>query len=726
MAESLCPVNRVLLHRPMPVEAYQALEICVQEALVAEIGVSNFSSDDLCTLNSIAKIRPCVNQVEFHPFVPGLHKLLTECRRLNIPLQAHTVLARGKFLSYPPLVALARRKNATPAQILLLFALSSGLDAVIHSSNHDHLSELIAAARGDCGRLSDVELAEMHLWSHAASGAPHIFYPRRCRVPPVVGISTSMDAGEYVSDIVAKLSLDFALLGRIDGASSKSSRKILLFDLSDIIHSLPTGVSRRAIREDAISHMIASQLFPTASHPLPRYIDTIKKLKTLVIERDDSLSRFSKAPSCSRRSTKSVGNNAHFQPLLNDMSDEDDKIDDQVANPTPMPVNVASLNDLVPFLTYISSSENLPSNSNGAQFVRGTVFSDGRMDMCKQVVGTKYIQQLCEAISKAPVGKVRHFLLGNNICCQEDAEMPSSAIASLIEDPQKCIETWYLAGNCIDEVAIKRLADAFCCNTFARSLWLKRNPIKASGAGHLANMLCRNSTLKLLDLHNTGLLDDGIERLLRPLVNHEAELGVEHLYIDANGITEIGAQVIASFIQAWPNQLETLYLSMNRIGDTGTIAICNALVDARKKLGHAPRLKRLSLSSCRMTHEGLQAAVKAAKACELLCLDVGYYKATRDMGERSNSFERPSVEVLQNLMHDAPSLRFLGVARCGLHDYVHELRASAHERGKLWLADGLDFNSHQACGGMSASEVRLGVRHPQCVQHIDSIYRGKS
>jgi hypothetical protein len=49
------------------------------------------------------------------------------------------------------------------------------------------------------------------------------------------------------------------------------------------------------------------------------------------------------------------------------------------------------------------------------RFERGTLFPDGRMDMCKQVVRPRFTE-LCEtAAGAADRGVIKHFLLGNNV-----------------------------------------------------------------------------------------------------------------------------------------------------------------------------------------------------------------------------------------------------------------------------------------------------------------------
>ena len=47
------------------VETWKALEDCVDEGLVKDIGLSNFNSDQIQRILDIARIKPSVNQVQF-------------------------------------------------------------------------------------------------------------------------------------------------------------------------------------------------------------------------------------------------------------------------------------------------------------------------------------------------------------------------------------------------------------------------------------------------------------------------------------------------------------------------------------------------------------------------------------------------------------------------------------------------------------------------------------
>ncbi|CAF4676848.1 unnamed protein product, partial [Didymodactylos carnosus] len=129
--------------------------------------------------------------------------------------------------------------------------------------------------------------------------------------------------------------------------------------------------------------------------------------------------------------------------------------------------------------------------------------------------------------------------------------------------------------------------DSLISDTKVKALWLKRNPILAAGAVHVSKMLSLNKYLQILDLANTGLLDDGCETLFNGLKSNQT---LKHLYIDTNGLTVRSGQIIRAHFELGYNHLETLYLSCNRMGNRGTEEIAEGLK-------HDKYLKRLSLAS---------------------------------------------------------------------------------------------------------------------------------
>lgn len=76
----------------------------------------------------------------------------------------------------------------------------------------------------------------------------------------------------------------------------------------------------------------------------------------------------------------------------------------------------------------------------------------------------------------------------------------AKAIAEFVSKHPDRIETWYLAGNCIDSFGLTRLVGQWRYSDCITNVWLKRNPLGAESAGALHALLtsCRN--LRTLDL----------------------------------------------------------------------------------------------------------------------------------------------------------------------------------------------------------------------------------
>lgn len=87
----------------------------------------------------------------------------------------------------------------------------------------------------------------------------------------------------------------------------------------------------------------------------------------------------------------------------------------------PMPVEISDIESLQPFFDFIrgdSTMKGTPGlepyyNVPIIEYPKGVVYEDGRIDLCKQVLGPSHIYQCMEALSENQ--QIRHFLLGNNI-----------------------------------------------------------------------------------------------------------------------------------------------------------------------------------------------------------------------------------------------------------------------------------------------------------------------
>lgn len=319
-----------------------------------------------------------------------------------------------------------------------------------------------------------------------------------------------------------------------------------------------------------------------------------------------------------------------------------------ILHPEPEPVDVATSEEMSQLYQFFQSQydeyqtlqhNNLIKGSllpvHDQIFNKGTLCSDGRLDLCKQVVGPNGITSLINSLILDSTGKhqVQHLLLGNNICGNGLGE----AVGTFIKSGKSKLTTWYIAGNRLTDEGIYPVCLALQNDYQVTQLWLKRNPLHATGARHISDMLRLNSTLLVLDLVNTGLLDEGGYQIISALSSSKElkyNTTLQHLYLDGNGFTISFAHEIAKyFLTISPSSsssLITLSLGCNRFGDEGVKLICSSLY---KNL----TLQRLCLASVGMGSAGGHAVATLLKYnTTLRHLDLGLLKFTAAAGEIPN------------------------------------------------------------------------------------------
>jgi len=125
---------------------WRAMEKLYEEGKVKAIGVSNYSVRHLKSLLKMCRVRPVVNQVEFHPWLVQ-SELLEFCKKEGIILQAYASLgsgdvsSRADFFALPPVMAAAKAHERTPAQVLLRWALEKGVYVIPKSKSEDRIVE---------------------------------------------------------------------------------------------------------------------------------------------------------------------------------------------------------------------------------------------------------------------------------------------------------------------------------------------------------------------------------------------------------------------------------------------------------------------------------------------------------------------------------------------------------------------------------------------------------
>lgn len=132
-----------LIHWPVKgkyKETWKALEKVYKEGKVRAIGVSNFHIHHLQDLLQEAKIKPMVNQVEFHPRLTQ-KELRQYCKEQGIQFEAWSPLMRGQLFDNDVLKEIGKKYNKTPAQVILRWDLQHEVVTIPKSVNEQRIIE---------------------------------------------------------------------------------------------------------------------------------------------------------------------------------------------------------------------------------------------------------------------------------------------------------------------------------------------------------------------------------------------------------------------------------------------------------------------------------------------------------------------------------------------------------------------------------------------------------
>jgi diketogulonate reductase-like aldo/keto reductase len=124
-------------------ETWQALESLMDGAPCRSIGLSNVTLQQVMEIADSARIKPALVQVESHPYLPQWD-LLDYCRQQGIVLTAYAALGHGmapRVLDDPVIVAIAKRVQKTPAQVLLAWAVQRDTAALTTSTKASRIEE---------------------------------------------------------------------------------------------------------------------------------------------------------------------------------------------------------------------------------------------------------------------------------------------------------------------------------------------------------------------------------------------------------------------------------------------------------------------------------------------------------------------------------------------------------------------------------------------------------
>ena len=140
-------INLVPLHKIWPI-----MESFVEKGYTKYIGVSNFNVQSLLNLLSFCKIKPLVNEIEFHPYL-FQKQLVNFCRREDIILFGYNPLVKGCYcadtaeenmrnlLGEKIIVDLSKKYNKTVGQIVLNWSISREVIPIPMTSNLHRMKE---------------------------------------------------------------------------------------------------------------------------------------------------------------------------------------------------------------------------------------------------------------------------------------------------------------------------------------------------------------------------------------------------------------------------------------------------------------------------------------------------------------------------------------------------------------------------------------------------------
>jgi len=118
-----------LIHWPQPgttFETWRAMEELYEKGKIRAIGVCNFLIPHLKRLMENSRIKPMVNQFEFHPELVQ-PELLNFCRENQIQPEAWRPIMKGRVNELPLLQELSAKYQKSPVQIVLRWDIQKGV-----------------------------------------------------------------------------------------------------------------------------------------------------------------------------------------------------------------------------------------------------------------------------------------------------------------------------------------------------------------------------------------------------------------------------------------------------------------------------------------------------------------------------------------------------------------------------------------------------------------------
>jgi len=157
-------VDLTLIHWPSPgnavsvAETMHALVEAKKLGLTREIGISNFTVALMQeAIDAVGAETIATNQIELSPFLQN-QTVVDFARKNGIAITSYMTLAYGDALKDETIIAVAARHDATPAQVVLAWALQLGYAVIPSSTKRENLASNLLAQQL---KLTDADMADI-------------------------------------------------------------------------------------------------------------------------------------------------------------------------------------------------------------------------------------------------------------------------------------------------------------------------------------------------------------------------------------------------------------------------------------------------------------------------------------------------------------------------------------------------------------------------------------
>ncbi len=116
-----------------------------KQGLTREIGISNFTIPLMeKAIAAVGAENIATNQIELSPYLQN-HKVVDWARQHGIHITSYMTLAYGKALKDEAIIRIAEKHNATPAQVILAWAMGEGYAVIPSSTKRVNLASNLSA-----------------------------------------------------------------------------------------------------------------------------------------------------------------------------------------------------------------------------------------------------------------------------------------------------------------------------------------------------------------------------------------------------------------------------------------------------------------------------------------------------------------------------------------------------------------------------------------------------